>query len=83
MLIVISSVSVNMAMEATLSFLGLGLPPEELSLGSMLALSNRALLLNTWWVILFPGLFLVVTLFCITQIGHSFRQESCKGFSNL
>lgn len=83
MFIVISSVSVNMAMEATLSFLGLGLPPEELSLGSMLALSNRALLLNTWWVILFPGLFLVTILFCITQIGHSFRQENCKGFINL
>lgn len=83
MFIVISSVSTNMAMEATLSFLGLGLPPEELSLGSMLALSNRALLLNTWWVIIFPGLFLIILLFSITQIGHIFRQENCKGFSNL
>ena len=70
-------------MEATLSFLGLGLPPDELSLGSMLALSNRALLLNTWWVIIFPGLFLITLLFSITQIGHIFRQENCKGFSNL
>ena len=83
MFIVISSISTNMAMEATLSFLGLGLPPEELSLGSMLALSNRALLLNTWWVIIFPGLFLIILLFSITQIGHIFRQENCKGFSNL
>lgn len=83
MFIVISSISTNMAMEATLSFLGLGLPPEELSLGSMLALSNRALLLNTWWVIIFPGLFLLILLFSITQIGHIFRQENCKGFSNL
>lgn len=83
MFIVVSSVSTNMALEATLSFLGLGLPPEELSLGSMLALSNRALLLNTWWVILFPGLFLIILLFSITQIGHMFRQKNCKGFSNL
>lgn len=83
MFIVVSSVSTNMAMEATLSFLGLGLPPDELSLGSMLALSNRALLLNTWWVILFPGLFLIILLFSITRIGHIFRQENCKGFSNL
>lgn len=83
MFIVVSSISTNMAMEATLSFLGLGLPPEELSLGSMLALSNRALLLNTWWVIIFPGVFLLITLFSITQIGHIFRQENCKGFSNL
>lgn len=83
MFIVVSSISTNMALEATLSFLGLGLPPDELSLGSMLALSNRALLLNTWWVILFPGIFLLILLFSITQIGHIFRQENCKGFSNL
>lgn len=36
-------------MEATLSFLGLGLPVDVLSWGSMLALADRALLLNSWW----------------------------------
>ena len=83
MFVVISSIATNMGMESTLSFLGLGLPMETLSWGSMLALADRALLLNTWWVIVIPGAFLVVTLLCITQIGHFFRQHTNKRPSNL
>ena len=78
-----SSISTSMAMEATLSFLGLGLPVDVLSWGSMLALADRALLLNSWWVILIPGVFLVVTLLSITSIGHYFRKRSNQGPSNL
>ena len=83
MFVVISSISTSMAMEATLSFLGLGLPVDVLSWGSMLALADRALLLNSWWVILIPGVFLVVTLLSITSIGHCFRKRSNQGPSNL
>lgn len=83
MFVVISSISTAMAMEATLSFLGLGLPVDVLSWGSMLALADRALLLNTWWVIVIPGVFLVVTLLSITGIGHYFRQQNNQGPSNL
>jgi peptide/nickel transport system permease protein len=83
MFVVISSVSLSMSMESTLSFLGFGLPPDVLSWGGMLALADRALLLNTWWVIVIPGLFLVVTLLCITGVGNYFRQETNKRPSNL
>lgn len=83
MFAIISSISTSMTTEATLSFLGLGLPVEIVSWGSMLSLANRALLLNTWWVILFPGLFLVITLLCITNIGHQFRKEVNRRPSNL
>ena len=83
MFVVISSVSTSMAMEATLSFLGLGLPVDVLSWGSMLALADRALLLNSWWVILIPGVFLVITLLSITSIGHYFRKRSNQRPSNL
>ena len=83
MFVVISSISTSMAMEATLSFLGLGLPVDVISWGSMLALADRALLLNSWWVILIPGVFLVVTLLSITSIGHYFRKTSNQGPSNL
>ena len=62
---------------------GLGLPVDVLSWGSMLALADRALLLNSWWVILIPGVFLVVTLLSITSIGHYFRKRSNQGPSNL
>jgi peptide/nickel transport system permease protein len=83
MFVVISSVSLSMSMESTLSFLGFGLPVDVLSWGSMLALADRALLLNTWWVIVVPGSFLVVTLLCITSIGNYFRRETNKRPSNL
>lgn len=81
--VIISSVSVSMVMESTLSFLGLGLPVETLSWGGVLAIADKALLLNTWWVIVFPGFFLIVTLVSISSIGHYFRKLVNNGQSNL
>ena len=83
MFVIVSSISNSMTTEATLSFLGLGLPVEVVSWGSMLSLANRALMLNTWWVILIPGLFLTITLVCITNIGQYFRKEVNRRLSNL
>ena len=83
MFIVVSSVSTSMMMEATLSFLGLGLPVDEISLGSMLALADRALLLNSWWVIVFPGLFLLIILLSLTSVGHALRRFQNRAPSNL
>lgn len=80
---IVSSIGLSMTMEATLSFLGIGLPTEVVSLGTMLSLSTRALLTNSWWVILIPGLFLIITLVCITHIGHHLRHEINRGSSNL
>lgn len=76
MFAMIANVSAAITMESTLSFLGLGLPPAQLSWGSMLSLANRALLYNTWWAIVIPGLFLVVTLLCITNIGNYIQREA-------
>lgn len=76
MFVVISSVGSCITTESTLSFLGLGLPLDVLSWGSILSLADRALLLNTWWVIIIPGVFLVVTLTCITIIANKFRKNS-------
>lgn len=81
--VVISSISTSMSMESTLSFLGLGLPTHVISWGSMLSLANRALLSNTWWVIIIPGAFLLITLITITNIGNYFRKEVNKKASNL
>ncbi|MDO4321881.1 MAG: ABC transporter permease [Lachnospiraceae bacterium] len=83
MFVVISSISSSISMESTLSFLGLGLPVDVISWGSMLSLANKALLLNTWWVIIIPGLFLLVTLLCITNVGNYFRKEINRGPSRL
>lgn len=83
MFMVVSSIGTSMMMESTLSFLGIGLPVEVVSWGSMLSLATQAVLTNAWWVILVPGAFLVVTLFCITQIGHYLRHHVNRGSSNL
>lgn len=78
-----ASFSTAIAAEATLSFLGLGLPPEELSWGVMLTLANRALLLNTWWVIVFPGLMLLVVLGAVSMLCARLRRQMQRRCSNL
>lgn len=60
--------------ESTLSFLGLGLPLEIVSWGSMLSLSEKALLTGSWWIIVIPGLFLIATLLSLTDIGNAVRR---------
>ena len=83
MFVVVSNISTCITMESTLSFLGLGLPVDVLSWGSMLSLANRALIMNTWWVIIIPGVFLVVTLLCITNLANFLRKETNRRASNL
>lgn len=83
MFIMVSSIGTCIRTESTLSFLGVGLPVEILSWGSMLSLANKALLTNTWWVIVCPGVFLILTLLCITNIGEYLHQNINKKESNL
>lgn len=60
--------------ESTLSFLGLGLPLEVISWGSMLSLSESALLSGAWWIIVIPGGFLATTLVCVTELAGAMRR---------
>lgn len=83
MFMVVINIGTAMATEATLSFLGIGLPIEIISWGSMLSLAEKALLSNYWWIILIPGVFLVATLVCITNIGNYVREKNNREFSNL
>ena len=69
--------------ESTLSFMGLGLPLETVSWGSMLSLAQKALLTDSWWIIVIPGVFLVGTLMSLTSIGNYMRKISVKKQSNL
>ena len=73
MFMIVMSVRSAIVSESTLSFLGIGLPVEIITWGSMLSLSEKALLTSSWWIILIPGIFLVVTLLCITDIGNYIR----------
>ena len=69
--------------ESTLSFMGIGLPLEIISWGSMLSLAEKALLTGSWWIILIPGGFLVATLMCVTNIGNALRRGINRRESNL
>lgn len=56
--------------ESTLSFIGIGLPVDVISWGSMLSLTDSTVLTGAWWILVIPGLFLVTTIFAMTQIGN-------------
>jgi peptide/nickel transport system permease protein len=59
--------------EAALSFLGLGVPPEVPTWGSMLAESREQLLANKWWLAVFPGLAIVATVLSFNILGDWLR----------
>lgn len=67
------SLAMNILLEAGLGFLGMGIPDTYLSLGGMMAQGKDHL--QAWWIIIFPGLLLSLTLFCIYRVAESFRPE--------
>ena len=75
MFMVVMNVRSAIVAESTLSFMGMGLPLEEISWGSMLSLADGALFSGSWWIIVIPGAFLVVTLLCVTEIGNYLRKN--------
>jgi peptide/nickel transport system permease protein len=76
MFMIVTNLGSAIAMEATLSFLGLGLPTNVISWGSLMSLSQNAMLTGAWWLLLIPGIFLIITLICITEIGESLRTQN-------
>ncbi len=83
MFMVVMNVRGAIAAESTLSFLGMGLPLEVISWGSMLSLAEKALMSKSWWMILIPGAFLVTLLMCVTAIGNYLRKQVNQKESNL
>ncbi|MBQ6875693.1 MAG: ABC transporter permease [Lachnospiraceae bacterium] len=75
MFMVVMNVRSAIVAESTLSFMGMGLPLEEISWGSMLSLADGALFSGSWWIIVIPGAFLVVTLLCVTELGNYLRKN--------
>ena len=83
MFMVVMNIRSAIIAESTLSFMGIGLPLEVVSWGSMLSLSEKALSSGSWWIILIPGAFLAVTLQCVTNIGNYLRKRANHGESKL
>lgn len=59
--------------EATLSFLGVGAPPTQPSLGTLIRIGNDFLFSGEWWITLFPGLALVALVLSINLLGDWLR----------
>ena len=74
MFMVVMNIRSAIIAESTLSFMGIGLPLEQISWGSMLSNADKALMTKSWWIILIPGLFLTATLMCMTNLGNYLRK---------
>jgi peptide/nickel transport system permease protein len=74
-LIVVATVQVAhaIALEATLSFLGLGLPTTEPSLGLLIANGYEYLLSGKYWISVYPGVALLITILSINLVGDQLR----------
>ena len=67
-------IPVNIIFEASLSYLGVGIPPGTPSWGGMLADANQGQLYRfAWWMLLFPGLMLVFTTLAFNLVGDALR----------
>jgi peptide/nickel transport system permease protein len=75
--LVIATINLAMAVliEATLSFLGVGMPPTNPSLGTLIRVGNEYLFSGIWWVVIFPSLTLVVLVLAVNLLGDWFRDS--------
>ncbi|MGW4386131.1 ABC transporter permease [Streptomyces sp. NPDC004685] len=61
--------------ESALSFLGLGLPAHQASLGTLVQSARGSLLAGAWWPTLFPGLFIIVPTLAIAGLAGAWRER--------
>jgi peptide/nickel transport system permease protein len=63
----------NIMLESTLSFLGVGLPVTTPSLGLLIARGFRVLFSGAWWITVFPGLVLMLSVLAVNLLGDWLR----------
>jgi peptide/nickel transport system permease protein len=70
-------VTINLALaiitEATLSFLGVGLPPTQPSLGTLIRIGQNFLFSGEWWIVTFPSITLAVLVLAVNLLGDWLR----------
>lgn len=59
--------------EATLSFLGIGMPPSQPSLGTLIRIGNQFLFSGSWWIVLFPVFQLCLLVVTVNLLGDWLR----------
>jgi peptide/nickel transport system permease protein len=73
--LVILTINLGLAVitEATLSFLGVGLPPTQPSLGTLISIGNKYLFSGDWWIVAFPGVTLAALVLAVNLLGDWLR----------
>ena len=73
--LVIATINLALAIitEATLSFLGVGVPPTQPSLGTLIRIGNDYLFSGEWWITIFPGITLAVLVLAVNLLGDWLR----------
>ncbi len=73
--LVILTINIALAVitEATLSFLGVGLPPTQPSLGTLIRIGNDFLFSGEWWIVAFPGITLAAFVLAVNLVGDWLR----------
>jgi peptide/nickel transport system permease protein len=73
--LVIATLNLGFAIlaEATLSFLGVGVPPTQPSLGTLIRIGNDFLFSGEWWITIFPGLALITLVLSVNLLGDWLR----------
>ena len=76
-LIVVATVQVanSIALEATLSFLGLGMPVTEPSLGMLISNGFQYMLSGRYWISIYPGVALIILIVAINLVGDQIRDQ--------
>jgi len=73
--LVIATINLALAIitEATLSFLGLGLPSTQPSLGTLIQIGQKYLFAGEWWIAIFPGITLAALVLAVNLLGDCLR----------
>ena len=73
--LVIATIGLAVAIltEATLSFLGVGVPPTRPSLGTLIRIGQDFLFAGEWWIVIFPGIALAVLVLAVNLLGDWMR----------
>ncbi|WP_417513968.1 ABC transporter permease [Minwuia sp.] len=67
------NLAVAILLEATLSFLGVGVPATEPSLGTLIRIGSDFLFSGDWWIVTFPGIFLALLVVAVNLLGDWLR----------
>ena len=73
--LVIATIGLAVAIltEATMSFLGVGVPPTEPSLGTLIRIGQSFLFAGEWWIVIFPGAVLAILVLAVNLLGDWMR----------